>query len=133
MLPSASNVCLSCFQSFESVFQLLNYRDSMGLLFTLYIPGLLAILLLLEMLVLSPGLWTILLVGLLSNIPYVTMRLRSFLFAYFAWGLHGQSSSSCKLLLAKTHDIVFPLAFSLDQLLNFHTEYILLECGHNRV
>ena len=126
-LLSASNVCLSCFQLFESAFLLLSCHDSMDLLFALYIPGLSAILLLLEMLVLNPGLLTILLVDLLSNIPNVTM------FAYFAWGLCEQSLSSRKLLLTRIHDIVFPLAFSLDQLLNFHMEYILLEYGRNRV
>ena len=75
-LLSVSNVYLSCFQWFESVFRLLNCRDSMDLLFALYIPGLSAIILLLEMLVLNPGLLTILLVDLLSNIRDVAMRLQ---------------------------------------------------------
>ena len=98
MLLSTSNVCLSCYQLFESVFRLLSCRGSMDLLFALYIPGLSAVLLLLEMLKLSPGLLTILLAGLLDNTPNVTMHLQQFLFAYFAWGLHEQSLSFRKLL-----------------------------------
>ena len=133
MLLSASNVYLSCFQSFESVFRLLSCRDFMGLLFALYIPNWSAILLLLETLVLNPGLWIILLVGLISSIPGLTMHLQLFLFAYSAWELREESLFSHKLLLARIHDIVFPLASSLDPLLNFHMEYILLEYNHNRV
>ena len=98
MLLSASNVYLSCYQLFESVFWLLSCRDSMDLLFAWYIPGLSAVLLLLEMLVLSPGLLTILLVGLLDNTPYVTMHLQQFVFAYFVGGLHEQNLSFRKLL-----------------------------------
>ena len=98
MLLSASNVCLSCYQLFESVFRLYSCCDSMDLLFALYIPGLSAVLLLLEMLVLSPGLLTILLVGLLDNTPDVTTHLQQFVFAYFVGGLHEQNLSFCKLL-----------------------------------
>ena len=50
------------------------------------------------MLALSPGLLTTLLAGLLNSTLNVTMRQQQFVFAYFAWGLHEQNFSFCKLL-----------------------------------